>query len=64
MQSGFIKSKGSTDAIIIVRHMQKFRATGKKCYFVCVGLDKDFDSISREVIRWAKHMLGVEECLV
>jgi len=34
MQFGFIKGKGTTDAIFIVRQMQeKFRAKGKKLYF-------------------------------
>jgi len=30
MQFGFIKGKGITDAIFIVRQRQKFRAKGKK----------------------------------
>ena len=59
-----IKTKGTTDAIFIVRHMQTFRATGKKCYFCCIGLEIAFDRVPREVIRWAMHMLGVEECFV
>jgi len=29
MQSGFMKGKGTTDAIFIVRQMLKFRAKGK-----------------------------------
>ena len=34
MQFGFMKGKGTTDAIFIVRQMQeKFRAKGKKLYF-------------------------------
>ena len=33
MQFGFMKGKGTTDAIFIVRQMQKkFRVTGKKLY--------------------------------
>ena len=39
MQFGFMKGKGTTDAIFIVRHMQeKFRAKGKKLYFGFVDL--------------------------
>ena len=39
MQFGFIKGKGATDAIFIVRQMQaKFRAKGKKLYFGFVDL--------------------------
>jgi len=59
MQFGFMKGKGTTDAIFIVRQMQeKFRAKGKKLYFGA------FDRIPREVIRWAMRKLGVEEWLV
>ena len=41
MQFGFIKGKGSTEAIFIVRQMQeKFRAKGKKIYFGFVDFEK------------------------
>jgi len=41
MQFGFMKGKGTTDAIYIVRQMQeKFRAKGKKLYFGFVDLEK------------------------
>jgi len=62
---GFMKGKGTTDAIFIVRQMQeKFRGKGKKLYFGFVDLEKAFDGVPREVIRWAMHKLGVEEWLV
>ena len=58
MQFGFMKGKGTTDAIFIVRQMQEmFRAKRKKLYFA-------FDRVPREVIRWAMRKLGVEEWLV
>jgi len=64
-QFGFRKGKGTTDAIFTVRTMQeKFRAKGKKLYFVFVDLEKAFDRVPRGVIIWALHKLGVEECLV
>jgi len=63
MQLGFLKGKGTTDAIFIVRQMQKFRAKGK-LYFGFVDLEKAFDRVPREVIRWTMHKLGVEEWLV
>jgi len=49
--------------------MQKnFRAEGKKlCFGLCFGfidLEKAFDRVLREVIRWAMHTLVVEEWLV
>jgi len=53
------------DAIFIVRQMQeKFTAKRKKLYFGFVDLEKAFDRVPREVIRWAMHKLGVEEWLV
>jgi len=65
MQFGFMKGKGTTDAIFIVRQIQeKFRAKGKKLYFGFVDLEKAFDRVPREVIRWAMRKLGVEEWLV
>jgi len=64
MQFGFTKGKGTTDDIFIVRQMQEFRAKGKKLYFGFVDLEKAFDRVPREVIRWAMHNLGVEEWLV
>ena len=38
-----------------------FRARGKKLYFGFVDLEKAFDRVPREVIRWAMRKLGVEE---
>jgi len=65
MQFGFMERKGTTDTIFIVRQMQeKFRAKGKKLYFGFVDLEKAFDRVPKEVIRWAMHKLGVEEWLV
>jgi len=41
MQFGFMKGKGTTDAIFIVRQMQKkFRAKGNELYFGFVDLEK------------------------
>jgi len=64
MQFGFMKGKETNDIIFIVRQMQqKLRAKGKKLYFGFVDLEKAFDRVLREVIRWAMHKLGVEEWL-
>jgi len=43
---------------------EKFRGKGKKLYFGFVDLEKAFDRVLREVIRWAMHKLWVEEWLV
>jgi len=65
MQFGFMKGKGTTDAIFIVRQMQeKFRAKGKMLYFGFVDLEKAFDRVPREVIRWTMRKLAAEEWLV
>ena len=65
MQFGFMKGKGTTDAIFTVGQMQEnFRVKGKKLYFGFVDLEKAFDRVPREVIQWAVRKLGVEEWLV
>jgi len=43
---------------------EKFRVKGKKLYFSFVDLEKAFDRVPREVIRWAMRKLRVEEWLV
>jgi len=43
---------------------EKFRTKGKKLYFGFVDLEKTFDRVPREVVRWAMRKLGVEEWLV
>jgi len=43
---------------------ENFRVKGKKLYFGFVDLEKAFDRVPREVIRWATRKLGVEEWLV
>jgi len=53
MQFGFMKGKGITDAIFIVRQMQEnFRAKERKLYFGFVDLEKAFDRVLREVMSW------------
>jgi len=65
MQFGFMKGKGTTDAILMARQMQEnFRVKGKKLYFGFVDLEKAFDSVPRKVISWAMRKLRVEEWLV
>jgi len=65
MQFGFMKGKGTIDAIFMARQMQEnFRVKGKKLYFVFLDLEKAFDRVPREVISWAMGKLGVEEWLV
>ena len=65
MQFGFMKGKGTTDAIFMARQMQEnFRVKSKKLYFAFVDLEKAFDRVPREIISWAMRKLVVEEWLV
>ena len=65
MQFGFIPGKGTTDAIFIMRQVQeKHLAKKKKLYYVFVDLEKAFDGVPREVVRWALRKLGVDELLI
>jgi len=51
--------------LVIVRQMQKkFRAKGKKLYFGFMDLEKAFNMVPREVIRWAMCKLGVERLVL
>ena len=50
---GFMKCKGTTDAILLARQMQEnFRVKCKKLYFGFVE-EKAFDRVPWEVISWA-----------
>ena len=51
MQFGFMKGKGTTDAIFMARQMQEnFRVKGKKLYFGVVDLEKAFDTYRSQVL--------------
>ena len=59
MQFGFMPGKGTTDAIFIMRQVQeKHQAKKKKLYYSLMDLEKAFDRVPREVVRWALRKLG------
>ena len=65
MQFGFMPSRGTTDAIFILRQFQeKHLAKGKKLFFAFVDLEKAFDRVPRIVIWWAMRKLCIEEWTV
>ena len=65
MQFEFMTGKGTTDAIFIMRQVQeKHQAKKKKVYYAFVDLDKAFDRVPREVVKWALRKLGVDEWLI
>ena len=65
MQFGFMPGKGTVDAIFVVRQLQEKHMEKKKdLFFAFVDLEKAFDRVPREVVRWALRQLGVEEWLV
>ena len=63
MQFGFMSGKRTTDAIFIMRQ-EKHQAKKKKLYYAFVYLEKAFDRVPREVVRWALWKLGVDEWLI
>ena len=65
MQFGFMLGKGTTDTIFTVRQLQeKHLSKRKELYFGFVNLEKAFNQVPREVVRWALRKAGVEEWLV
>ena len=64
-QFGFVSGRSTTDAIFVVKQMQEgIIGKDKKSYFGFVDLEKAFDRIPREVVRWALRKEGVNEYLV
>ena len=52
MHFSFMPGKGTTDAIFIMRQVQENHQVKKKLYYLFVDLEKTFDRVPREVVRW------------
>ena len=64
-QFGFVPSRGTTDAIFVIRQLQeKYLAANKRLYMAFVDLEKAFDRVPQKVIWWALSKLGVDEWIV
>ena len=65
MQFAFRPGNGTADAVFALRQIQeKYRSKGRKLYYASVDLETAFDTVPREVIRWALRKAGVEEWLM
>ena len=54
MQFGFMRGKGCTDAIFIVRQLlEKFQSKKKDLFFAFVDMEKAFDRVPRKVLWWS-----------
>ena len=65
MQYGFMLGRGTVYAVFVQRGLnEKFRAKNRKLFFVFVDLEKAFNQVPGEVIRFALRWKGVPEYLV
>ena len=62
---GFIINRGKTDAIFILRQLQKvFLVAGKPFCLAFIDLKKAFDKMPRKVIWWSMRKLEIDEWIV
>ena len=73
MQYGFMPGRGTAGAVLflvkeqldlVLRLSEKFRAKNKKLFFIFVDMEKAFDRVPREAIRFALKQKGVPEYLL
>ena len=65
MQYGFMPGRGTVDAVIFLRRLMKSSEPKiRSCFFIFVDLEKAFDRVPKEVIRFALRRKGVPEYLL
>ena len=65
MQYGFMSGRRTVDAVFVLRRLsEKIRAKNKNLFFIYVDLEKAFDWVPREVIRFTLRRKAVPEYLV
>ena len=65
MQFGFMPERGTIDAVFMLRRMQeKYHAKGKKLYMCFEDLEKAFDIVPRNVLKWALRKNKISEVMV
>ena len=65
MQLGFMPGKGTIDAIFLAHQLQeRYLEQNKKPFFAFLALEKAFDQIPRDMVKWAMRKLGVDEWLI
>ena len=65
MPFSFMPARGTIDAVLILRRLQKeHHAKGKKLYMCFVELEKAFDGVPRKVLEWAMRKKVIPEVLV
>lgn len=66
MEVGFMPGCGIVNAISVLRQLtgEIFRKKKENFYFTFVDLQKIFDQVAWDVVRWASRRLGAEKWLV
>ena len=65
LQFSFMPSRGTTDAILILRQLQEDHVDkNQNLYRAFVDLGSAFDLVPRKVIWWVMQKLGIEEWIV